>query len=363
MKPTIVFTGGGSAGHITPNLALIAEIKQEGWQIEYIGSKNSLEETMIKVTGISFHAISSGKLRRYFSWQNLIDPFYVLLGIIQAYRRLRHLKTDIVFSKGGFVAFPVVFAAWLNRIPVIAHESDISPGLANRLSLPFLSKLCITFPTALSQFKKHNHVTVTGTPIRQQLFNGSKINGLARCQFHASTPCLLVMGGGQGASKLNEVVRQSLVILTKHYQIIHLCGPNKVDTALSDYPNYRQFDYADDELPDLLAASDIIVSRAGANSLYEILALKKPHVLVPLSARISRGDQIENAAYFEKQGVSVVVDDDLLTAERLINAIKTVVLNQEVIVFKLNQLNIKCAKSHIITLIKEQLNARYFKTN
>ncbi len=351
-----MFTGGGTAGHVTPNLALIEAAQQEGWQVDYIGSKNSVEETMIRGR-IPFYRISSGKLRRYFSWQNFIDPFRILVGIGQAYYLLRKLKADVVFSKGGFVAFPVVFSAWLNRIPVIAHESDMSPGLANRLSLPFVDKICVSFAAAREHFKHQESVEITGTPIRPQLFLGARTQGLARCQFNDDKkPCLLVMGGSQGASSLNAIIRQSLSELTQVFQIIHLCGKGKMDNSLVQ-PGYCQFEYANEELPDLLAAADVVVSRAGSNTLFELLALQKPHVLVPLSLKASRGDQIQNAFYFNKLGISTVLDNDTLTYQVLISAINETYERREGIVAKIRALNIESATARILTIIKEQLHA------
>ena len=358
MKARIVFTGGGTAGHVTPNLALIDVLQREGWQIDYIGSKASVEQEMIQGLGLSFYAINSGKLRRYFSWKNFLDPFKILLGIGQAYRLLRKLQTDVVFSKGGFVAFPVVFAAWLNRIPVVVHESDISPGLANRLSFPFVDKICVNFAATKTYFKNPFRVEVTGTPIRKELFQGNRQRGLERCGFNQQKPCLLVMGGSQGATHLNTCVREALVSLNQQYQVIHLCGKGKVDDSLRSNSEYYQFEYANEELADLFAASDLVVSRSGANALFEILALQKAHVLVPLSAKVSRGDQIHNARFFNKQGISTVVDDDTLTATALLDAIHHVSTHQDEIVTRIKSLAIESATLKIISIIKEQRNAK-----
>lgn len=359
MNPHIVFTGGGTAGHVTPNLALIEVLQHDGWQIDYIGSKDGVEKGMISALNIPYHAVSSGKLRRYFSWKNFLDPLKIFLGIAQAYRLLRKLKADVVFSKGGFVAFPVVVAAWLNRIPVIAHESDMSPGLANRLSFPFVDKICVTFAAAKKHFKKQEKVEVTGTPIRQQLFNGSKEKGLALCGFKNDKPCLLVMGGSQGSAMLNDSLRKALADLCQHYQVIHLCGKGKLDRELLNKINYCQLEYASDELADLFAASDLVVSRAGANALYEILALGKPHVLVPLSAKVSRGDQVQNAIYFKQQGISNVIVEETLTPETLLVAIKAVSQNSEEIIAKIKALHIHSATLKIIALIKEQMHVEF----
>lgn len=356
MTTAIVFTGGGTAGHVTPNLALIEALQKDNWQIDYIGSHNSVEQEIISKLSIPFHAVKSGKLRRYFSWKNFIDPFKILYGIVQAYYLLGKLKTNILFSKGGFVAFPVVVAAYLRRIPVIAHESDISPGLANRLSFPFVNKICLTFELAKKFFKDQTKVEVTGTPIRAALFSGSKEKGLDFCKFSLKKPCILIMGGSQGAEKLNKVIRQALPTLLQKFQIIHLCGKSKLDSKLA-LQGYCQFEYIDRELADLYAAADLIISRSGANSLYEILALGKLHILIPLSAKVSRGDQIQNAEFFKKQGISTVIDEESLTEARLAQALEELFKQQDTIKARIRELNIHSATSRIVALIKEQLEA------
>lgn len=358
MNPRIVFTGGGTAGHVTPNLAIMAALYTEGWQIDYIGSEMGVEKTIIAETGLPYHGISTGKLRRYFSWRNFVDPFKIILGVAQSYRLLKQMQTDIVFSKGGFVAFPVVVGAWLNRIPVVAHESDLSPGLANRLSFPFVNKICLTFAAAKDHFKTKDKVEVTGTPIRKELFEGLKANAYDLTGFPGKKPCLLVIGGSQGSASLNRAVRHGIDYLTEQYEVIHLCGKGKIDAEFLNYPGYFQMEYANEELPDLYAAADIVVSRAGANSLYEILALHKPHVLVPLSAASSRGDQIQNARYFQGLGISQVVDDQDLSADTLIEAIEYVNRNKEAISAKIRALRIRSATSDIIAIIKEALDVR-----
>ncbi|MFC3909594.1 undecaprenyldiphospho-muramoylpentapeptide beta-N-acetylglucosaminyltransferase [Legionella dresdenensis] len=358
MTMKIVFTGGGTAGHVTPNFALIDAVQAEGWQVDYIGSLASVEQDLVTRAKIPFHAIQSGKLRRYFSWKTFIEPFKIATGICQAFFLLRKLQTDVVFSKGGFVAFPVVFAAWLNRIPVIAHESDMTPGLANKLSFPFVDHICLGFEPAQSHFKNKEKITVTGTPIRAQLFKGSKQRGLEFCGFTQEKPCLLIMGGSQGAANLNRAVRQAAPNLLERYQIIHLCGKGKLDNSMNGQKDYYQLEYANEQLPDLLAASDIIISRAGANAVCEILALQKPHVLVPISAKASRGDQIQNARYFQKQGVSVVVADDELSSERLCAAVDDVENRKGEIISIMKALDSQqSAIEKIVVTIKEQLHA------
>lgn len=350
-SPHIVFTGGGTAGHVTPNLALIEALKPEGWKIDYIGSRASIEEAMISGIQIPFYGITSGKLRRYFSWQNFLDPFKILGAIVQSYRLLGKLKTNIVFSKGGFVSFPVVIAAWLRKIPVVAHESDMSPGLANRLSMPFINMICLNFEASKTYFKNTRGFQVTGTPIRSELFQGNKEAGMERCGFQSNKPCLLLMGGSTGSHRLNGVLREALPRLNQHYQVIHLCGKGNVDKNYRDNSEYVQFEYANEELADLLAASDLIISRAGANSLYELLALKKPHVLIPLSAKASRGDQIENACFFEAQGISTVINEEQLNSDTLCEAVEKVSVNQEALIAKMTKLSFGSATAKIVEIL------------
>ncbi|WP_025385466.1 undecaprenyldiphospho-muramoylpentapeptide beta-N-acetylglucosaminyltransferase [Legionella oakridgensis] len=353
MNHKIILTGGGTAGHVTPNIALIEVLQAEGWQVHYIGSPDGVEKEMIMAVQIPYHEVSSGKLRRYFSWKNFIDPIKIMAGIVQSYFLIRKLKPDVVFSKGGFVAFPVVVGAWLNRIPVIAHESDMSPGLANRLSFPFVDKICVTFAAAQKHFKRPDKVVVTGTPIRETLFHGNKTKGLALCGFHEDKPCLLVIGGSQGSNAMNACVRKALGLLCKQFQVIHLCGKGKIDPSLTSQQGYCQLEYAKEELADLFAASQLIISRSGANSLYEILALTKPHILIPLSRRASRGDQIQNARYFQQQNISVVIDEEKLTPEALMAAVDEVGAHENEIIEKIKALNIHSATDHIMAIIRE----------
>lgn len=352
MDKKIVFTGGGTAGHVTPNIALIEALQQDNWQIDYIGSIDGVEKAMIAAINIPYHAIRCGKLRRYFSLKNFSDPFNILTGILQSFFLLRKIKPDIVFSKGGFVALPVVIAAKLIGIPIIAHESDMSPGLANRLSFPFVDNICVTFEAAKNHFKHQDKIAVTGTPIRQELFNGNRARGLELCGFTAEKSCLMVIGGSLGSNAMNRTIRQGLDALCERFQVIHVCGKGNVDSEFANKSGYSQFEYVNAELPDLFAASDMIISRAGANSLCEILALEKPHVLVPLSLKASRGDQIQNARYFEKQGISVVIQEESLTPTTLLAAIDTLVTNHDEVVNKIRALHIKSATLTIVDMIK-----------
>lgn len=310
----IVLTGGGTAGHVTPHFALIPHLRKEGWEIHYIGTYEGIEKDLVG-DKLPYHSISAGKFRRYFDLKNFTDPFRVLKGVWDAWAILRQIRPQVIFSKGGFVTVPVTVAAWSLGIPVVLHESDLTPGLANRLSLPFSQKLCLTFPDSLEQAKGKG--IVTGTPIRPELFNGSRERGLALCGWTGQMRTLLVMGGSLGSAILNQTIRKNLAALTKQYRIIHLCGRGNLDPAINNR-HYFQLEYAQDEMPDLLAASDLVLSRAGANSIFELVALGKPNILVPLSLEASRGDQILNAQSFARQGFSLVIQEEDLSIKQLL---------------------------------------------
>ncbi len=332
----ILLTGGGTAGHVTPNLALLPYLKEEGYEIVYIGSEKGIERTLIEAEGIPYYSISTGKLRRYLSKENVKDMFRVVKGIAEAKKLIKKLKPDLVFSKGGFVAVPVVLGAKSNKVPVIIHESDITPGLANKIAMPSARVVCSTFPETLQYVPKGKGVH-TGTPIRKELFEGDRNKGLAACKFTGEKPVLLMMGGSLGAVKLNNCLREILPELVKTFDVIHLCGKGNLDAHLREQEGYMQFEYVSDGLNDLFAAADFIVSRAGSNSISEFLALKKPHLLIPLSARASRGDQILNAASFEKQGFARVLDEDEMTAESMKKEIFALYENREKYVSAMEQ--------------------------
>ena len=310
--PKIVLTGGGTAGHVTPNLALLPHLLEEGFEAAYVGSKTGIEKTILAdLPELPYTGISTGKLRRYFDWKNFTDPFRVIRGYREAKRFLKQYKPDAVFSKGGYVSVPVVRAAHALRIPCIIHESDMTPGLANKLCFGSAEKICCNFPETVEMLPPGKAV-LTGTPIREGLFHGDRRRGLAMCGFTEDKPVLMIMGGSQGAAAVNDAVRAHLDELLARFQIVHLCGKGKLDEALKDRAGYVQFEYISDELPDLFAAADLMLSRAGANAICEILALRKPNLLVPLPTGGSRGDQILNARSFEKLGYSMVVENAAL---------------------------------------------------
>lgn len=323
----IILTGGGTAGHVTPNIALIPELQKRGYEIHYIGSKTGIEKELIGNFDIPYYGISSGKLRRYFDMKNFTDPFRIIKGYAEADRLIKKIKPDVVFSKGGFVTVPVVKAAKHRKVPCVLHESDISPGLANRLCLSSAAAICANFPETLENLPK-DKAYLTGSPIRGELFSGNRLKGLDFCNFTANKPVILVIGGSLGSVRVNEAVREILPQLLETYQVIHLCGKDKIDEKLNGTEGYVQYEYIQKELCDILDAADIVISRAGANAICELLALRKPNILIPLSLEASRGDQILNAASFEKQGFSYVIKEEELTSEGLLDAVRYVSENK-----------------------------------
>ena len=348
----IVLTGGGTAGHVTPNIALIPRLKELGYTISYIGSYEGIEKKLIEELGIPYYGISSGKLRRYFDLKNFSDPFRVLKGFSQARKILKDLKPDVVFSKGGFVTVPVVIAAKRLKIPALIHESDMTPGLANKLCLSSASKICCNFPETVNNLPADKAV-LTGTPIRQELLSGNAENGRKFCGFTADKPVIMVIGGSLGAASVNDNVRKILPELLKDFQVIHLCGKDKLDASLNGTEGYVQFEYIKDELPDLFAAADLIISRAGANAICEISALAKPNILIPLSANASRGDQILNARSFERQGYSKVLEEESVNAQTLQSAIREVYENRQTYINAMKKSSHTDSIGRILSLIQE----------
>ncbi len=323
----IVMTGGGTAGHVTPNIALFDSLQKDGYEIHYIGSYEGIEKGLIEDKKIPYYGISSGKFRRYRSWKNLTDPFRVLHGFFQARRLLGRIRPNVVFSKGGFVSVPVVIAAKTRHIPVIIHESDLTPGLANKLAMPSATKVCCNFPETLPYLPKEKAV-LTGSPIRQELLHGNKQAAKDFCGFTGDLPILMVMGGSIGSVYINNAIRGCIDTLLTKYQIIHLCGKGNIDESLKDKKGYAQFEYISENLPDLFSAADLVVARAGANSICELLALHKPNILIPLSRNASRGDQILNANSFAKQGFSAVLEEEEVTSEKLMATIDDVMAHR-----------------------------------
>lgn len=347
----IVLTGGGTAGHVTPNIALLPLLKKEGFNITYIGSYEGIEKKLIEEQGIKYYGISTGKLRRYFDLKNFSDIFRVIKGYFEAKKILSEIKPDIVFSKGGFVAVPVVRAAASIGVPCIIHESDMSPGLANKLCIPVAAKICCNFPETLKNLPEGKAV-FTGSPIRRELKEGNKEHGLEICGFDGTKPVIMIIGGSQGAQSVNETVRESLNKLLPIFDVVHLCGKDKVDNMMLGINGYKQFEYINEELKDIYAMSDLVISRAGANAICEILELKLPNVLIPLSVG-SRGDQILNAASFEEQGFSEVVREEALDPSMLVETVINVFNNREKYITNMKKSMELNPGEKIVELIKE----------
>ena len=354
-KYKIIMTGGGSAGHVTHNLALMPKLRELGFEIKYIGSKNGIEKEIIEREGIPYYSISSGKVRRYFDLKNFTDPFKVVKGIGDALRILGKEKPDVVFSKGGFVTVPVIIAASMKKIPVVSHESDFTPGLANKLAMPFCNKLCVTFPESLKHIKGDNGI-LTGTPIREELLQGDKEKGREFCNFAKKKPVLLIIGGSLGSKVINDSIRENLDNLLIGFNIIHLCGKNNLDQSLKGKEGYLQFEYISNELPDLMAYTDFVVSRAGANAIFELLALKKPHILIPLSAKASRGDQVLNAKSFKNSGYSIVIEEEELNKELLESKLKELYRNKNLYIDNMIKGGQGNGIDNIIKVIKNSVN-------
>ena len=348
----IILTGGGTAGHVTPNIALLPRLKELQYDIHYIGSYNGIEKELISQFGIPYHGISTGKLRRYFSVQNFTDPFRVIKGMGEARKLIKILEPDVIFSKGGFVSVPVVLAGKGQHVPVIIHESDMTPGLANKISIPSATKVCCNFPETLSSLPAGKAV-LTGSPIRQELLSGDKYRAREFLHFTSDKPVILVVGGSLGAVAVNNAIRAILPELLKAFQVIHLCGKGKMDETLKGTEGYVQYEYIKEELPDLFALSDVVISRAGANAICEISALHKPNLLIPLSANASRGDQILNARSFEKQGFSMVLEEEEITDEKLLDTIHQLYDNRHSFEEAMSAGKQMDSIHHIVSLIEE----------
>lgn len=348
----IVLTGGGTAGHVTPNIALLPALKEAGFEAEYIGSYNGIEKDLITKEGIPYHGISSGKLRRYFDWKNFSDPFRVIKGYGQARALLKKIQPSIVFSKGGFVSVPVVLAAKSLHIPAILHESDMTPGLANKIAMKGAVKICCNFPETVKYLPEGKGV-LTGSPIRQQLLHGDRQKALEFTGLKGDRHILLIIGGSLGSVFINNAVRGALDDLLQKFEIIHLCGKGNLDPSLDGKDGYVQYEYISKELPDLFAAADLVISRAGANAICELLALHKPNILIPLSRNASRGDQILNAESFKKQGFSYVIEEEDVNEKTLTEAIHYVAEHKDEYKKAMADSGQMDSISKIVSLIKE----------
>ena len=348
----IVLTGGGTAGHVTPHLSLIPRLRQEGYDIHYIGTEKGIEHEMIaKIPDVTYHAVKSGKLRRYFSLQNFTDPFRVVAGAFQSMHLMRKLKPDVLFSKGGFVSVPVVIGAWLCRVPAVCHESDLTPGLANRICARFATKVATTFPECAKALgAKGVH---TGTPLRPELFQGSRAAGLAMAGFDGRKPVLLMTGGSLGAQSVNKCLRESLPELLPHMDVLHLCGKGNLDESLAGLKGYCQKEFLSGELPDALAVADLVLSRAGSNTLSELLALHKPMLLVPYPLSASRGDQIENAKSYERQGLARVLMQEDMTPRTMTDALLSLLADRDQLLQALKNYPVQDGTDAVLRMIDQ----------
>jgi UDP-N-acetylglucosamine--N-acetylmuramyl-(pentapeptide) pyrophosphoryl-undecaprenol N-acetylglucosamine transferase len=342
----IVLTGGGSAGHVTPNLALLPKLKNS-FEIHYIGTNGIEKEIMKNQSGVLYHEISAVKLIRSFEIKNLLIPFKLLKAINESKKLLQEIKPNIVFSKGGFVAVPVVIAASQLKIPIVSHESDLTMGLANKIILTKCNVMCCSFEkTALTCGSK---CVYSGTPIRQQLFKGNAEIALNECKFtNPNKPCLLVMGGSLGAKAINEVVVNSLSELTKTFNVIHIVGNGNLTNTINS--SYYQTEYTF-EIENFLALASIVISRAGSNSINEFLALKKPMLLIPLPKAQSRGDQILNAQEFAKHNFCNVLLQENLTPKTLVKEVYNLNANRAKFINAMSSAHVPNGVDNVFNLI------------
>ncbi len=348
----IVLTGGGTAGHVTPHLALIPILRERGYEIHYFGTDDGIEHSMMKQQdGVIYHTVKSGKLRRYHDWKNFTDPFRVLAGAVQSRIEIRKLHPDVCFSKGGYVAVPVVWGAWRAHVPILCHESDLTPGLANKLSARFATRIVTTFPECAEALGPK--AEMVGTPMRQELFQGVREKGVQMAGFTDEKPILLMTGGSLGAQSINKVLREALPELLKTMNVIHLCGKGNLDSSLSDTKGYAQFEFVTDDLPHLFAAADVVLSRAGSNSLCELQALKKPMLLIPYPKGASRGDQILNAESYRARGLALVLTQENMNRETLIQSVQELFDKKDQLTAAMNQAPQVNGTQRILELIEE----------
>ncbi|AJH20142.1 MULTISPECIES: undecaprenyldiphospho-muramoylpentapeptide beta-N-acetylglucosaminyltransferase [Bacillus] len=325
MNKTILFTGGGTAGHVMINMVLIPKFIEKGWGVEYIGSQNGIEKLLVQ--NVKYNSISTGKLRRYWDWENFKDPFKIIKGCLQSYKLIKKIKPDVIFSAGGFVSVPVVVGAWLNSVPIVIREPDSTLGLANKIALPFATKLCTTFPHTGKNVSNEKKVYV-GPIVREEIERGNVLRGRRYCEFQQDKPVLLIMGGSQGAKWINDMVRKSLDTLLLSFNIVHMCGKGKVDPSIG-MEGYMQFEYIGEELPHILNMASVVVSRAGSTAISELLFLKKPMLLIPLTNGSSRGDQVLNADYFSRQGYAEVLLQDRISTSTFTDVVNKLYVNKE----------------------------------
>ncbi|MCR8842163.1 undecaprenyldiphospho-muramoylpentapeptide beta-N-acetylglucosaminyltransferase [Paenibacillus sp. SC116] len=353
-RKRILFTGGGTAGHVTANTVLMPKFRANGWELHYVGSEHGIERKMIsEYEHVKYHGISTGKLRRYMSWSNITDIFKVLKGIVQAYFIVRKINPDIVFSKGGFVSVPVVIGARLRRVPIVIYEPDVNLGLANRISYTFCTKMCTTFEETAVQYPSNKTVHV-GAIVKEELQQVSAERGRTACEFTKDKPILLVVGGSQGAQRINDIVRSTLPYLLLHFQVIHICGAGKVDSTIN-HNDYKQFEFVGQLYPDLVAMADVVVSRAGSNTLHELLALRKPMLLIPHTVGGAKTGQLINAKHFCDKGYAAMIRQEEMTEEQFVRAVLDVYEQRECYIEAMRQNVTNQAVDKLIALIDDVL--------
>lgn len=309
----IILTGGGTAGHVTPNLALLPFLAPH-FEIHYIGSVGGMEKRLVEpYRNVIYHEIPCVKLVRSMTPKNLLIPFRLAKSVNAAKRLIAEIQPSVIFSKGGFVALPVCLAA--GKVPVILHESDLTPGLANKIAARKCTEFLTAFDTGIKGAK------CVGAPLRQEIYRGDKAKALRECGFPVQKPCLLVTGGSLGAKAVNEAVLAALDALTAKFNVVHLTGRGNLSGTKT--PGYFEKEFAEN-MPDFFALADAVLSRGGANTLFELAALGLPSLIVPLPKGNSRGDQIDNARYFESHGAVRVLPQEELTPDSLVNAITEV---------------------------------------
>lgn len=341
---TIILTGGGTAGHCTPHLSILPYLKKDFKNVYYIGSKNGIEKEIIEKANIKYFPITCQKLVRKITIKNLKIPFSLIKGVNEAGAILDKVKPNVIFSKGGYVALPVVLAAKRRNIPVIAHESDYTVGLANKISSRYCKKMLTSFPETAKNLKNGEYV---GSPIRINLNGIDKEKTIKEFGFNGKKPIILITGGSTGAKAINDCVRKTLDKLLQKFNILHVCGKGNLDNKLENTKGYYQTEYLH-ELEKAYAVASLCISRAGSNTLFELLSIKMPTLLIPLPKGVSRGDQVLNANYFYKKGMVNMLEQENLTPESLYNEIMALFNNKKSIISNISK-NPICDKSRQIS--------------
>jgi UDP-N-acetylglucosamine--N-acetylmuramyl-(pentapeptide) pyrophosphoryl-undecaprenol N-acetylglucosamine transferase len=332
MNDVVVFTGGGTGGHVFPGLAVVEELLRR-WdgKAVWIGSSNGIENHILKNAGFPFYGIAAGKLRRYFSFRNCTDVFRVILGWFQALHILKRLSPVLVFSKGGYVSVPVVYAARCLGIPVITHESDYDPGLATRMNSLVAGRILVAYQDTVGYFpdSRKTRVTVTGNPVRRAVLEGDGLRGKALIGVSPETSVVLFLGGSLGAEQINDLVDEIIKDLSQRVFVVHQTGDASEAAGHGNNNNYLRKSFFGQEYPDILAAADLVVCRAGAGTLWEAAVLGRPAVLIPLGRDGSRGDQLRNAELFHKIGGMTVLSPEQQNPADLLRVIYSLLDDQD----------------------------------